>query len=151
MPERAATCATAGVLGPVVGVLGALQAQMALSALLGLEPSPLGLMVSMDAGMRFSRFRFDAAAEPAGGFRFIAPGQIAPGDFVVELRGPEEAPRSVTPDALRLPVEAFGPEGPLPPEGGRAVLVCRTGLRSWRAARRLAAAWDGEIALVAAG
>ncbi|MGF1551326.1 MAG: ThiF family adenylyltransferase [Paracoccaceae bacterium] len=150
MPERAATCATAGVLGPVVGVLGSLQAQMALSVLLGLAPSPLGLMVSMDAAMRFSRFRFDTAPEPPGGPRFVAPSQIRAEDFVVELRGEDEAPEPAAPGARRRVVEDVG-AGPLPAPGQRAVLACATGLRSWRAARRLARVWDGEIVLVAAG
>jgi len=153
LPERAASCATAGVLGPVVGVLGSLQAQMALAVLLGLAPSPLGCLVTFDAqGFRLSGFRFDGAPEPDGPvLRFLAPDAIAPGDFVVDLRGADEAPRPVTPQALRLAVEDFGAEGPRPAPGQRAVLCCVTGLRSWRAARRLQAVWPGEITLVALG
>lgn len=152
LPERAATCATAGVLGPVVGMIGAMQAQMALAVLLGLAPSPLGQIVSFDAGRwRFGGFRFDGAPEPAEGWPFLAPGDIAEGDFTVDLRGPDEAPTPATPWARRLAVEDFGPGGPTPEPGQRAVLCCRSGLRSWRAARRLSETWAGEIALVALG
>ena len=149
LPEQAATCATAGVLGPVVGMLGALQAQMTLAVLLGISPSPLGQVVAYDAG-RFSGFRFDGAPEPETALAFLAPAAITPGDFVVDLRAPEEGPLAA-PQALRLPVEAIGPGGPTPAPGQRAVLVCRTGLRSWRAARRLERAWAGDIRLVALG
>ncbi len=152
LPERAATCASAGVLGPVVGVMGALQAQMALAVLLGLAPSPLGQIVSFDAGRwRFGGFRFDAASEPAEGWAFLAPGDIAEADFTVDLRGVAEAPVPATPWARRLAVEDFGPGGPTPEPGQRAVLCCRSGLRSWRAAHRLSETWEGEIALVALG
>jgi molybdopterin/thiamine biosynthesis adenylyltransferase/rhodanese-related sulfurtransferase len=152
LPERAATCATAGVLGPVVGVLGAVQAQMALAVALGLAPSPLGQVVSFDAARwRFGGFRFDGAPEPEASLPFLAPGAIREGDFTVDLRSEDEAPRPATPWARRLPVEAFGPGGPAPDPGQRAVMCCRSGLRAWRAARRLQETWAGEIVLVALG
>lgn len=151
LPETGATCATAGVLGPVVGMLGAAQAQMALAVLLELAPSPLGQLVTLDArAFRFSGFRFDAAPEPSDpGHAFIARSAIRPGDFVVELRDASEAPVPVAPGATRLTVEAFGPGGPRPADGQRAVLACRSGLRAWRAADRLRPHFPGEIVLVA--
>ncbi|WP_207382968.1 HesA/MoeB/ThiF family protein [Pseudaestuariivita atlantica] len=146
LPAQAASCDTAGVLGPMVGMLGAAQAQMALGVLLGLEPSPLGQVVTMDGlTCRMGGFRFDAAPEPATGWRFIAPEDVTPEDFAVDLRGAEEAPL-FHPSAHRHPPEAVPT-----PDTERAILACRTGLRAWRAATDLAARWDGEIALIAMG
>jgi molybdopterin/thiamine biosynthesis adenylyltransferase len=149
-PERAATCATAGVLGPVVALLGILQAQMALEMLLGFDPSPLGCLVSFETpGLRFGGFRFDGAPEPERPLRFVAPSEIAADDHVVDLRGVEEAPVPATPDALRLTVAEAARRLPAP--GRRAVLACRSGLRAWQAGRRLAAVWGGDIRLLALG
>lgn len=150
LPDRAGSCATDGVLGPSVGVLGSLQAQMAMAALTGMEPSPLGQLVTFEAtGHRFGGFRFDTAPEPQDGFGFIAPQQTRPGDWLVDLRAAGEA-GPVLPQATRRTVQDFDhPDSR--PDGQRAVLACRTGLRSWQAATRLRSGWDGDIALIALG
>ena len=145
LPERGATCDTAGVMGPVVAMIGALQAQMGLSALLGLIPSPLGQLVTFDAARwRFGGFRFDGAPEPARVIPFIAPSQITPGDLVIDLR--TEAPAPFRADALHLvPDPDFTP----PPGTSRVVLACRTGLRAHHAGSALQTRWGGTIALLA--
>lgn len=144
--DNGATCASAGVLGPVVGMLGCLQARMALGVLLGLTPSPLGQLIRMNSAMQFSQFRFDRAPETPGP-HFVAPEQLRQSDLIIDLRGADEAPQKATPDALRMP--EYGLQGPLPDPGARAVLTCRSGLRAWRAAHQLATRWTGEIALMA--
>ena len=145
LPERGATCATAGVMGPVVGAIGALQAQMALSVLLELSPSPLGQLISLDAlRWRMGGFRFDAAPEPARPLPFIARSQIDPQDVLIDLRA-EAAPfcdaaRHIPPDGI---------DSLTPPDGRRVVLACTTGLRAHNAGQRLQNRWPGSVALLA--
>ena len=151
LPRRLGSCAADGVLGPVVGVIGALQAQMAVALLARIDPSPLGRLITFDArSFRAGGFRFFGAPEPAWQPRFLAAEEIADSDFLVDLRGEDEA-ALIRPAARRLTAAAFGPDGPVPATGQRAVLCCRSGLRAWTAAERLASVWDGEICLVALG
>lgn len=148
LPDRAASCATAGVLGPVVGVIGALQAQMARSLLLGLEPGPLGRLVTFDAATwRFGGFSFQDAPEPEARAApvFTALRALGPDDLVVDLR--TEAATPVTPGALRMALADLGSFAP--PDGRRVVFACRTGLRAHHAGVALGRRWAGPIALLA--
>ena len=152
LPDRAASCATAGVMGPAVGMIGAAQAQMALGVLIGQTPSPLGQLLRFDMGtLRTSGFRFDRAPDPAPDLSFIAVSDIAGTDYVVELRDLAEAPVPVTADALRLTVAQISEQNPTPNENQHAVFTCRSGLRAWQAASHLRSYWDGKISLVAMG
>lgn len=150
LPDRLATCATAGVLGPVVASLGLAQAQMALSHLLGLAPSPLGLCLNSDwARFHFSSFRFDGAPEPAQAHQFIAENALCEQDLVIDLRGTDEVSAPCRPDALRQGFDDLSPAALAAQAQSRVVFACRSGLRAWRAADLLRPLWGGEIRLLA--
>ena len=150
LPQRFGSCAEDGVLGPIVGVIGALQAQMAIAAITGQQPSPLGQLVTYDAvGNRFGGFRFDGVDEPDVVLDFISASQIQPVDFVIDLRAAAEA-SLITANAHRLVIDEITPDLPL--NGvARVVLCCRSGQRAWAAAEKLSEFWSGSISLVAAG
>lgn len=153
MPRQAGSCSEAGVLGTAVGVMGTLQAHMALALLLGLQPSPLGELVTVDfRALRFGGFSFKSAIEPVGNaLGFISPEEVRAGDIVVDLRSLEEAPASPIADALRLRVEDIERGNRQFPGEVRVVLCCRSGVRAWRAARALERQGHRRLALVAFG
>lgn len=151
LPHAAANCATAGVSGPAVGVLGSLQAQMALSCLLGLDPSPLGRMVSLDLRQfTTSSFSFAGAPEPDKRFGFVSVEDITGNDVVVDLRGVDEAPATVTAGARRSTVETVTSLAG-DARKARTILCCRSGLRAWNAGLRLQKAGCTDISLIALG
>lgn len=150
MPARAASCSSAGVLGSVVGMIGSLQAQCVLQLLLGIAPSPLGRLLSFDAGrLAFGGFDFHQASEPEGdALRFIDPSDVAPDDLVIDLRSLDEAPISPLATALRFTLEhidAFIDAHP--PADRRVVLCCHSGVRAWRVGRRLQSRGYANLAL----
>ncbi|MBC9245374.1 HesA/MoeB/ThiF family protein [Paracoccus sp. 11-3] len=148
LPQRAGNCAQNGVIGPVVGMIGCIQAQMALTLLTGMSPSPLGRIVTYDAAShRFGGFSFREASEPDHRHVFISEHALRLSDLLIDLRAPEEGP-PLRDDFLRLTVDQVGPE--LRPNA-RVVMCCRSGLRAWNAAERLAQHWNGPIALISTG
>jgi molybdopterin/thiamine biosynthesis adenylyltransferase/rhodanese-related sulfurtransferase len=153
MPRQAGSCAQSGVLGTAVGVMGTLQAHIVLSLLLGLQPSALGQLVTVDFRiLRFGGFSFAAAQEPGGApLPFISTEQVSETDIVIDLRSLAEAPASPFAAALRIDVDAMEhTETAFPPES-RVVLCCRTGVRAWRAARALQSRGHMNVALIALG
>ncbi|QYO78343.1 HesA/MoeB/ThiF family protein [Devosia salina] len=148
-PAVAGSCASVGVLGSAVSILGSLQAHMALHVLLDLKPGILGRVVSFDGHtLQFGGFSFADSPEPLHATAFIGLADLVPDDIVVDLRGVAEAPTLPRADALRLaPTEidqlasAYG--------GARIVLCCRSGQRALRAAGRLQSMGRHNLALVA--
>jgi molybdopterin/thiamine biosynthesis adenylyltransferase/rhodanese-related sulfurtransferase len=146
------TCATVGVLGTAVAVLGSLQAHLALHLLLGLEPTALGRVVTFDAKrLAFGGFGFADSPEPEQFVPFIAPDSVTADDLVVDLRSLEEAPQSPFAGARRLDVESVGTLLAEPSSSRRIVLCCRSGQRALAAADRLREGGLDNLALVALG
>jgi len=146
-----ATCATVGVLGTAVAVLGGLQAHLTLHLLLGLEPTVLGRVVTFDARrLTFGGFGFAGSPEPETAIPFIAPADIRPDDLVVDLRGSDEAPQPFA-GGRRLPVDDVAALAAEPRLAGRIVLCCRSGQRALLAADRLRERGVADLALVALG
>ncbi|WP_332701640.1 HesA/MoeB/ThiF family protein [Devosia sp.] len=151
VPEAAGSCASIGVLGSAVAILGSLQAHLALHVLLDFRPSVLGRVVSFDGhSLQFGGFGFADCPEPQHAAQFIGLADLEPEDIVVDLRGVAEAPILPRSDALRVaPADVdllASADG-----GARIVLCCRSGQRALRAAGRLQAMGRLNLALVALG
>jgi molybdopterin/thiamine biosynthesis adenylyltransferase/rhodanese-related sulfurtransferase len=153
IPARAGTCATAGVLGTAVGVMGTLQAHLVLSLILSLRPSVGGRIVTFDfATLRIGGFSFASATEPPNTEpRFIAETEVIHGDLTVDLRSAEEAARRPFNADLRVPVEDVAQVVAEKPRAQRIVLCCRSGVRAWRAATQLRTHGHNNVALIAIG
>ncbi|HTJ59296.1 MAG TPA: HesA/MoeB/ThiF family protein [Devosiaceae bacterium] len=151
-PRNPGNCATNGVLGSVVAVVGGLQAQMVLHLLLDLQPSVLGRVVTFDARrMAFGGFGFASSPEPGEFAPFIAADAVTSADLVVDLRGFDEAPISPFAGAVRIGVEGIEAVGGPSTASRRIVLACRSGQRALQAASRLREIGHNDLALVALG
>jgi len=150
-------CSEAGVLGPVPGVFGTLQALEALKILLGLPGQLTEEMLVMDLlTMSVSRVRTrrskecpehamsqakatDTPPEEAE-FRFESLAEaIRDGFQIVDIREPEEVEQIPTPapEAAHIPMAKLlhGPERFEPT--GKCLLVCASGRRSLAAVQEL--------------
>ena len=151
MSQNVQDCRTAGVLGPVVGLIGMLQAQLCLSHILGAVPSPAGQLYRWDAkALRMSSFSFCNAREPNQAWPFLSFRQLRDDDVVIDVRSPGEQP-SISHKNLQ-----FLPLGHLTnlkkvnvPKTKRVVLFCQSGLRAARAAALLHQQGYNRLALLA--
>lgn len=149
LPRQVGTCASSGVMGSAVGVLGTLQAHLSLAVLLQTDPAPQGRLITVDLRQfRFSSFSFLGAPEPAQSLQFISVSQLEVADLVMDLRSEQEI--AVEPLAGAAPLAAADIDALAGTEPARRiVLCCRSGIRAWRAAHRLATLGRERVAMLA--
>jgi sulfur-carrier protein adenylyltransferase/sulfurtransferase len=168
-------CATAGVLGPLVGMVGAIQAAEAIKLLAGVDRLPggqslVGRLWVLDARDMTSR---QIATARRSGCPTCA-GTPAPLDVptvtcaplealdaataaawddasFVDVREPEEYARGHIPGALLRPLSTLRQAPDALPPAPRYVLYCATGPRSVVAARLLAERGIGRLAYLHGG
>lgn len=151
LPDDIENCNTAGILGPVVGVLGSMQAQMVINYILNLSPNPIGQMISINLkNYQFSSFRFDNATEPKqSNFKFISFNQIKENDLVIELRDKEELPFPKINNVIRIPIDEIEDKILQFDRNKHLIFVCKSGVRSWKAAKLIEEKWNNKISLIA--
>ena len=147
-------CAEAGVLGPVPGTFGTLQALLVLKILLSLPGQLDGELILFDF-MNFSSVKLEAprraecAAPGCAHIHELAPEEAdveiefeslnaaaARGFEVIDIRNPEEFEARPTP-ARHIPMSGLLANPGVLSTAGPYVLLCATGKRSWATAREL--------------
>ena len=151
LPDNIENCNTAGILGPVVGVLGSMQSQMVINYILNLSPNPIGQMISINLkNYQFSSFRFDNASEPKkSNFKFISLNQIQKDDIVIELRDDKEMPVNRTNNIIRIPIANIEKRISEFDKNKHLIFMCRSGVRAWKAAKSIEDKWNNKISLIA--
>src|SRR6185369_7977853 len=99
--------------------------------------------------LAFGGFGFEGSAEPESAFPFIAPSDVGAADFVIDLRGADEAAETFA-GGRRIPVGGIDDVAAQLPSSRRIVLCCRSGQRALMAAEQLRDR-GLDIALVALG
>ncbi|MEZ0122660.1 MAG: ThiF family adenylyltransferase [Candidatus Reddybacter sp.] len=148
-PDQGLSCARNGVLGPVVAVLGALQAQAAIKCLLA-PPGPASLL-SVDLWRNhFSSIDFSNAPEPEQ----LAPlavlniEEINSDDILVDVRDAGELQAPPLPGAQHIPLAEMSQRLAEIPRGQRVVLCCMSGRRASSAADILANQHYANLAIL---
>ncbi|MBC3761467.1 ThiF family adenylyltransferase [Quadrisphaera oryzae] len=171
-PGSVASCAEAGVLGALCGVVGSVMAVEAVKLLVGAGEPLLGRLLVLDA-MAMSWRTVGVRTGPAGAARAAVPqpraeeplpadAEVTPRELaealaggvdvvLVDVRTEAERQLGALPGAVHVPLED-AVAGVLPPlRPGRVVVHCRSGARSERAVRALRAAGRTEVAHLRGG
>jgi molybdopterin/thiamine biosynthesis adenylyltransferase/rhodanese-related sulfurtransferase len=158
-PAAAPNCAEVGVLGVLPGVLGTLQATEAIKLIAGIGTALIGRLLTYDAlELRFHELRAERRTDcavcgehPSITAPFDAPDAPEVGDVpgvsarqlaqqlgqtvLIDVREPHEFAAGHLAGALNLPLSRIEHEGLTLADPERVVFVCRSGVRSAKAAR----------------
>lgn len=158
-PGSVPSCAQAGVLGPLVGVVGSAMAMEALKIITGLgEPlvGSLGYYDSLTGTWEYVPVVADddvlarvLRAEPPRGPAEVT--EVAPGALVLDVREPEEYADFHLPGSVNVPLGEIL-AGTTPPElENGAVVVCAGGVRAAQAVAALEARGVAGLASLRGG
>jgi adenylyltransferase/sulfurtransferase len=158
--EAAPSCAEAGVLGVLPGVLGAIQATEVLKLITGIGEPLIGRLLTYDAlEMRFRDLKVAARSDcpvcgthpsitelaSAAPIKRLAPGELqtllerraaATTLSIIDVREPDEFAAGHLQGALNIPLSALPVRLPEFLGAATVVFVCRSGMRSARAAEQ---------------
>lgn len=138
-PLAVKSCSTAGVTGPSVGIVGAIQAQEVLKVVMQDDSQLLGKLLYLDLwDYRQNIVDFEGAPEPGRYAALIAENELLETDSLLDVRSPEEvneSPRersfiNISVDQINARYKELNTET-------RIVCVCRSGQRALNAAHQL--------------
>jgi len=158
-PDQGLSCARDGVLGPVVAVLGALQAQAAIKLLLA-EPSSStrnpatpepATLINIDLwNNHFSSINFSNAIEPEiqAPIAVLKSDEITPNDTLIDVRNTDELHAPSLSRAQHIPLEEIAKRCGEISQETRVVLCCMSGRRAQIAAQALAEQGFQKLAIL---
>ncbi|MCP5426502.1 MAG: ThiF family adenylyltransferase [Gammaproteobacteria bacterium] len=154
VPDAAPNCAEAGVLGPVAGFFGVLQAAETLKLILDIGCPLRGRLLRVNLlTMEVSTFSFTRAVEPIARSRLIVPLLDTVPDhwFVLDVRDPDSYRRSGLPGAHNIPLEQLSSRREELPRDQPILVYCQRGVSSERACRWLLEQGYTEVASLVGG
>lgn len=138
-PITANTCSTAGVTGPSVGVIGAIQAQEVIKVILKDRSRLLGKVLYLDLwDYQQNIVSFDHAQEPKFYAGLINESSVNKGDVLLDVRSAQEVLKSPRArPCVNIPVNEIGARHQELERNQPIVCVCKSGQRALNAAHQL--------------
>ena len=141
LPEEAKTCSEAGVLAPIVGIIGMMQAQETIKIFLNADTALYGRLQIVDIWEnRFSSMDFSDAKEPENyaSIALLSHDELRATDTLIDVRSSTEHAQQPVRNAINIPVDELLFNLDKLDFSHRLVFVCASGQRATRAAFMLA-------------
>lgn len=156
-PEQANTCSEAGVLAPIVGLIGMVQAQETIKLCLQSaqgenfkgETLQGKLQITDLWENRTSKMDFSGATEPenAKTIDLLLSNDLTDSDYIVDVRNSDEIAENPVKSDLQIPIDDFVPES-IKTEKQRLVFFCASGKRATRAALMMQQVNDKDLGVL---
>jgi molybdopterin/thiamine biosynthesis adenylyltransferase/rhodanese-related sulfurtransferase len=154
VPDAAPNCAEAGVLGPVAGFFGLLQASETLKLILDIGRTLKGQLLRVNLlTLEISTFSFAQAPEPVEQNPLTVPlmDEVPDDWFVLDVRDPVSFSQTRLPGAYNIPLEQLALRGHELPRDKPILVCCQRGVRSESACRWLLEQGFTNVASLAGG